>query len=150
MPQRDDFPEQVKRALSARVGNLCLNPDCRALTSGPHDDAAKAVNLDLAAYVTAAAPGGPRYDASVTPEQRAAAENAIWLCQNCAKLVDNDPSRFSVDLLRESEVQAEEHARERVGRTAGPSTAGAIYNINIDRSITGGFGAGDGVQIGGR
>jgi hypothetical protein len=36
----------------------------------------------------AASRGGPRYDASLTPEDRANATNAIWLCQNCAKLIE--------------------------------------------------------------
>lgn len=30
----DDFSEPVKRALASRVGNLCSNPECRALASG--------------------------------------------------------------------------------------------------------------------
>ena len=48
---------------------------------------------------TGASPGGPRYKVSLTPEQRKSPENGIWLCQNCAKLVDNDPVRYTVELL---------------------------------------------------
>lgn len=44
---RDDFAEDVKRTLAARVGNVCSNPDCRALTSGPQDDSAKALNVRI-------------------------------------------------------------------------------------------------------
>jgi hypothetical protein len=139
MPQRDDFPEQVKRALSARVGNICSNPHCRALTSGPHEEAAKAVNLGVAAHITAAAPDGPRYDATSAAEERASPENAIWLCHNCAKLIDNDPGRFTVELLRRWRTEAEEHARSRVGKTASPAPTGPIHNITIDRSIVGGL-----------
>jgi hypothetical protein len=123
MSQRDDFSEHVKRALAARVGNLCSNPDCRALTSGPHEDAAKAVNLGVAAHITAAAPSGPRYDASLTPEQRAAIENAIWLCQSCAKLIDSDPVRFPVTLLLDWKSMAEAEARTRLGKAAVPPKA---------------------------
>ena len=123
MSQRDDFSEPVKRALAARVGNLCSNPDCRALTSGPHEDAARAVNLGVAAHITAAAPGGPRYDATLTPEQRAAIENAIWLCQTCAKLIDNDPVRFPVTLLLDWKSTAEAEARTRLGKAAVPPKA---------------------------
>src|SRR5690348_11630549 len=118
MPQRDDFSESVKRALAARVGNLCSNPGCRALTSGPHEDVTKAVNPGVAAHITAAAPGGPRYDATLTAEQRAAIENALWLCQNCAKLIDSDPVRFPVALLQGWKAQAEYAARSGMGKAA--------------------------------
>jgi hypothetical protein len=114
----DDFSEPVKRALASRVGNLCSNPNCRALTSGPQDDPAKAVNLGVAAHITAASSGGPRYDAELLPEERSGPSNGIWLCQNCAKLVDNDATRFTVELLKKWKSAAETEARNRVGKTA--------------------------------
>src|SRR6266567_5611553 len=97
----DDFSEAVKRLLASRVGNLCSNPGCRALTSGPQDDPAKAVNIGVAAHITAASAGGPRYDPDLLPEERSAPSNGIWLCQNCGKLVDNDPTRFSTEILKQ-------------------------------------------------
>jgi hypothetical protein len=114
----DDFSEQVKRALASRVGNLCSNPECRALTSGPQEDLAKALNIGVAAHITAASRGGPRYDPELLPEERSAPSNGLWLCQNCAKLVDNDASRFTVSILRDWKVSAENDARSRVGKTA--------------------------------
>jgi hypothetical protein len=114
----DDFSEPVKRVLAARVGNLCSNPGCRALTSGPQADAAKAINLGVAAHITAASPAGPRYDRHLVPEERAAPGNGIWLCQNCSKLVDNDVTQFSVEVLTKWKTAAEEGARDRVGKTA--------------------------------
>src|SRR6266568_3374531 len=83
----DDFSEAVKSLLASRVGNLCSIPGCRALTIGPQDDPTKAVNVGVAAHITAASPGGPRYDPGLSPEERRAPSNGIWLCQNCAKLV---------------------------------------------------------------
>jgi len=121
----DDFCDPVKRALASRVGNLCSNPACRALTSGPQEDPAKAVNLGVAAHITAASPGGPRYDAEILPDERSGPSNGVWLCQNCAKLVDNDPVRFTVDLLLKWKSTAEADARNRVGRTATSGSAAA-------------------------
>ncbi len=114
----DDFSDTVKKALAARVGHLCSNPECRALTSGPQDDSAKAVNIGVAAHITAASPGGPRYDPDLLPEERSAPSNGIWLCQNCAKLIDNDPTRFTVEVLKKWKTDAEEEAKTRVGKTA--------------------------------
>jgi len=75
----DDFSEQVKRAVAARAGNLCSNPECRASTSGPQDDPSKSVNLGVAAHITAASPGGPRYDPGLSPEERSSAQNGMHL-----------------------------------------------------------------------
>jgi hypothetical protein len=112
----DDFSEQVKRILASRVANLCSKPDCRAPTSGPQVDPAKALNVGVAAHITAASPGGPRYDPSLSPEERSGHENGIWLCQNDAKLVDNDSIRFTADQLRKWKRDAEQEAFDRIGR----------------------------------
>jgi hypothetical protein len=53
------------------------------------------VNIGVAAHISAASPGGARYEADLSPEQRADSSNGIWLCQTCAKLIDNDSIRFS-------------------------------------------------------
>ena len=115
---RDDFTEDVKRALASRVGNRCSNPDCRALTSGPQVDTAKALNVGVAAHITAASSGGPRYDPSLNPDQRSHANNGIWLCQTHAKLVDNDTLRYPPGLLHDWKAKAEEVALSEVGKTA--------------------------------
>jgi hypothetical protein len=121
MSRRDDFSETVKRTVAERVGRLCCNPDCRVATSGPQVDPSKTLNVGVASHVTAAAPGGPRYDASLTAEQRSAVENAIWLCQNCGKLVDNDANRFPADLLRAWKVLAENDALQNIGKRRKPA-----------------------------
>src|SRR4051812_1246686 len=111
---RDDFSPAVKVILAKRVGSRCSNPDCRQLTCGPQVDATKAVNVGVASHVTAASPGGPRYDASLTPEERAHPNNGVWLCQKCGKLVDNDATRYPEPLLREWKTRAEEAALREV------------------------------------
>lgn len=114
---RDDFTEEAKRTLAARVNSCCSNPDCQAQTTGPQDDSAKAVNVGVAAHVTAASQGGPRYNPALTPEQRRHLDNGIWLCQNCAKLVDSDLLRFTETLLRAWKMVAEDRARNSLGKT---------------------------------
>jgi len=114
---REEFTEDVKRSAAARVGNRCSNPECRALTSGPQEDPTKALNVGVAAHITAASPPGPRYAARLTAEARRHPDNAIWLCQTCAKLVDNDPQRFTVEDLRSWKRQAEAVALTAVGKT---------------------------------
>jgi hypothetical protein len=97
--QRDEFPQAIKEVLAKRAGQRCSNPTCVGPTSGPHADESKAINLGVAAHITAAAPGGPRYNPNLSPEERAAISNGIWLCQTCAKLVDSDTATYPEERL---------------------------------------------------
>jgi hypothetical protein len=112
---RDDFPKAILETLAKRVAYRCSNPTCRKPTSGPHTSEAKAINVGVAAHIAAASPGGPRYDPAMSSDQRRAAENGIWLCQTCGKLIDNDQVRYSVSVLREWRQKAEEAALEGIG-----------------------------------
>ena len=107
---RDEFTVAIKDTLAKRVALKCSNPSCRVATSGPHSEAQRFVNVGVASHITAAAPGGPRYDASLAAEVRASIENAIWLCQTCAKLIDSDTERFSDQILRSWKIAAEVEA----------------------------------------
>jgi hypothetical protein len=100
LKMRDDFPLPVKETLAKRVSFRCSNPGCRQPTSGPQDDPAKAINVGVAAHITAASPDGPRYDPAFTVETRSSAVNGIWLCQSCGKLVDNDTERYTIAVLQ--------------------------------------------------
>ena len=75
---RDEFSQPTKDALAKRVGFCCSNPSCKKLTSGPHSDPAKSLNIGVAAHMTAAASGGPRYDGSLSSADRKAPENGIF------------------------------------------------------------------------
>lgn len=132
---RDDFPESVKRAIAARVGNRCSNPGCRAPTSGPKDDPTGAINVGVAAHITAAAPGGPRYDGSLSPEQRKHPSNAIWLCQTCADLVDEDSDCFTVELLQTWKKRAEDAALREIGKNVIPPRGFPVLQIDVPEAL---------------
>lgn len=112
---RDDFPRATVEVLAKRAGQRCSNPSCRGLTSGAHSSANKAIVIGVAAHIAAAAPGGPRYDSTMTREQRLAPENGIWLCQTCAKLVDSDIQRFSTADLHAWKARAELESQLAMG-----------------------------------
>jgi hypothetical protein len=114
---RDEFPRSVKGILAARVSYRCSNPACRASTSGPQLDDEGFVNVGVAAHITAASPGGPRFDPALSAEERTAIDNAIWVCQNCAKMIDSDIKRFSVQILHQWKRKAEYVAFEELGKT---------------------------------
>lgn len=118
VPPRIEFSEATKRVIGERVNYLCSSPSCGVGTLGPRSEPGKSVKLGVAAHITAAASGGPRYEATLTDEQRASAENGIWLCQNCAKLIDNDAPRFPTDLLKHWKFSAEKIAEGSIGKIA--------------------------------
>ena len=126
MSNRDDFPANVRDQIARRAGFRCSRPGCTRHTSGPQDDPNRSVNVGVAAHMAAASPGGPRPDPSMSPEQRTSAENGIWLCQVCAKLVDNDPIRFPIEKLRDWKKRAEERARRAVDGGPDPDEPGAM------------------------
>src|SRR5919109_3375127 len=98
---RDEFRRDTIDVLAKRVGVRCSNPVCRRVTTGPRSDSYRIVNIGVAAHITAATAAGPRFDGALTVEQRRSIDNGIWLCQNCAKLIGNDPARYSVEILSE-------------------------------------------------
>ena len=114
MANRDDFSAKLKEALARRVGYHCSNPTCQKLTIGPSTNPMGTVNIGVAAHITAAARGGKRYDPNLTPEERRAFDNGIWLCQNCAKLIDSDEQKYTIDVLRNWKIEAENNARNNL------------------------------------
>lgn len=63
--------------------------------------------VGVAAHITAAAPGGPRYDPALTSEERSRHSNGIWLCEIHGKAVDTDADHFTVEMLRKWKQTAE-------------------------------------------
>lgn len=113
---RDEFLPKVKDVLAKRVSFCCSNPECGMSTVGPHSDIGSVTNIGVAAHITAASPDGPRYNSDISTEQRKSLDNGIWLCQSCAKLIDSDPAKFTIDLLAEWKTLAERKAADRLNR----------------------------------
>jgi len=137
---RDDFSVLTRDRLAKRVGVRCSNPSCRKLTTGPRTESTHIINIGVAAHITAAASGGPRFDSSLSSERRESPENGIWLCQNCAKMIDNDPARYSTEFLRAWKADAEASTlAELEGKpAASPTDLSAEIDISYkDKRITG-------------
>ena len=107
---RDEFKKPVKEDLARRVSYECSNPECRARTLGPKQASTGFVNLGVAAHIAAAAAGGPRYDVTMSSDERSAFGNGIWLCLVCSVLVDRDVDAYPVKLLQDWKQKAEARA----------------------------------------
>ncbi|WP_147411236.1 hypothetical protein [Pseudomonas cavernicola] len=115
-PKRDDFTPTTIRALKDAAGNICSKPDCLVFTAGSKELNDGPMSIGIAAHITAAAPGGPRYDGTLTKEERRAVSNGIWLCQNHARQIDVDPVPFPVELLKKWKAKAEQRSNAMVGQ----------------------------------
>lgn len=114
---RDDFLDNTKRLLRNRVGGRCSNPECRVPTDAPSEEGPEKINsIGKAAHITAAAPGGPRYNPALKPDERKSIHNGMWLCANCADKIDKDEKTYTVALLHEWKEKAEENAKREQGK----------------------------------
>ncbi len=111
---RDNFSKPTTDILAKRVGYLCSNPACRQLTIGSNEIATKSTSIGIAAHITAASAGGPRYDSTISSDQRSQIDNGIWLCSNCAMLIDKDEKQYTVDVLSNWKLAAEEESRQKL------------------------------------
>ena len=105
---RDEFSPSTKRAIERQARGHCSNPACRRLTHAATSDGAGEINIGQASHICAAAPGGPRYNAQMTSDERAAADNGIWLCDVHGRAVDAKDSKFTVEELRRWKRQTNE------------------------------------------
>jgi hypothetical protein len=101
MSDRDDFSAQTKRFVALRAGYRCSFADCSQLTVGPSDESPTSyTSIGEAAHISGAAPGGPRYVSTMSAEERAGIDNAIWLCVQHARVIDRDTHTFTLEVLQ--------------------------------------------------
>lgn len=75
---------------------------------------------------------GARYDPRMTAARRRDSRNGIWACQNHAKLIDNDPRRYTVTRLRQLKRKAESEARNALDEPRRRrSRSGSPRNVHL-------------------
>lgn len=126
-----DFKARTKSILAKRSGYRCNNPECRRMTVGAHSDPNKFVSLGQACHIEAASPGGPRYNPTLSTEERQKVSNGIWLCYSCAKLIDSDPDRFTVDVLNGWKTFAEDWNLRNAAMQSIPESTHVISVTNV-------------------
>lgn len=112
----DRFKQPIITTLAKRAANRCSNPDCGAFTTGPAEDRSTSINVGVAAHIFGARPGSARYNSLMTSIERSSITNAIWLCANCHKMIDDDPEKFPSGLLFEWLSNHEKTVGELIGK----------------------------------
>lgn len=103
----NEFTKRTRETLAKRAGQCCSNPYCNKTTTGPHSATDKAVDVGEAAHIRGAhpgkgsRPGSKRFDPTMISAERSNITNGIWLCRTCAKLIDSDEMKYTVEVLYE-------------------------------------------------
>ena len=100
--------------MAKRVAYKCSNPQFQKPTIGSNESSKGTVSVGEAAHICAASPDGKRYDHNMTSEEIASVDNGIWLCRNCAEMIDKDEQYFSVELLQTWKRLAEIEANQNI------------------------------------
>lgn len=111
---RDDFPARIRHQIEKKSAYRCSNPACLRMLIGPSEDFEKVVYMGVVAHICAAAPKGPRYDPSMTAEERCSEANGLLLCKYCAALIDVDEDSYPPELLRMWKQQAYQRAFDQL------------------------------------
>lgn len=111
MTKRDEFLGATRDVLAERCGLRCSYLGCSNATAGPSRESESAVaRTGVACHITAAAPGGKRYDPKLSPEERRSVSNAIWMCSTHSVEIDRDEARYTVSVLNHWKKIAEARA----------------------------------------
>jgi hypothetical protein len=105
--------ELNKRLLAFRSGNRCAFSECTSNLSSDLDDP-NPVTLGEVAHIKGENPGSPRYDDTMTDEERNDLPNLLYLCPNHHTLIDKQHESFSVEDLLKMKQDHENRVRELI------------------------------------
>lgn len=138
--KRDNFSPKVSEILKKRAAFICSSPECKIMTIAPSiTDEEKFQYIGVCAHITAAKEGGPRFDKSLTNQQRADSKNGIFLCNNCATKIDkNNGADYSYDLLNEWKIEHENWILKNLNKSIkeNPTNTLQVNSINQLGGIT--------------
>lgn len=109
-----NFSKPTREQLAMSANFRCARPGCGLVTHFYDPTEGKTINIQgQAAHIHAASLRGPRFDLELTDSQVKHYDNGVWLCANCATLIDRLPADYPPEMLR----SWQEDAVERIRRT---------------------------------
>lgn len=110
------IPVRDQRILCTRSGNRCAMSEChKVLVVGKTGDDRESLVAQMA-HIKGERSTAPRYDASMTDSERNSYGNLILVCNNCHKVIDDQPITYSVERLHEIKSQHEKWVVESTGK----------------------------------
>lgn len=109
---RQNFSYLTRWQLAMSVNFRCARPGCGLVTHFYDPAKGETINIQgQAAHIHAASPNGPRHEPGLTAEQIKSFSNGVWLCANCATLIDRLPVEHPSELLQLWHADAVERIR---------------------------------------
>lgn len=87
-----------KHIVIAQSGNICAFPGCDQ-TLVVEEEGSRSAVIGVFAHIRGENQGAARYDKDMTDEERNSSDNLIFLCQNHHKIIDDQPTIYTVDEL---------------------------------------------------
>jgi hypothetical protein len=127
-PLGRDVPDRTRLFLFVRAGGRCEFDGCNAYLIQHHLTNADGIFAQMA-HIWAFSDGGPR--AKPTAVEKHASSNLMLLCSPCHKLVDDDPARFTADVLRAHKKAHEDRMFTLTDAKPDRSTVGFVLRARI-------------------
>lgn len=95
------IPVKDQKILCVRSGNRCANPECRKILVINKTDNDNESLVAQMAHIAGEKEDAPRYEESMTDKERNSYTNLILVCNNCHKMIDDQPHTYTVEKLHE-------------------------------------------------
>lgn len=116
----------IKR-LFAVSGNQCAFPGCESQLV----DLASGTVTGEICHIKAKSPNGPRYDPNQTDEERHGFDNLILMCPSHHKIIDDDPTTYTVEKLLQYKTQ---HESQHAGGLEPPDDVARQFLEQLDKT----------------
>jgi len=126
---------KTHKMLWGRSGNLCAFPDCKkelAMDISETDDTSI---VGEEAHIVAKEIDGPRGESPLTPEQRDKYNNLILMCSIHHKVIDDQPTKYSVELLHDYKEKHENWIKQNLKVDNIKQREDEIYASYIDEFL---------------
>jgi len=116
--------EKDKKHLGWKSGDRCAISTCRRELIIDTVGSDSSSIIGEMAHIKGENPGSARYDPNMTDKERNSYSNLILLCNVCHKIVDDNPTEYTVEKIQEIKRDHEKYIRE--------STAISVIDVTAE------------------
>jgi hypothetical protein len=131
--QRIEFTQAIKQIVAERAGHHCSFRDCNSSTIGPNPgNSRSSIRNGHACHIYPASGSGPRSALTPPDFDLGSLENAIWMCETHASLIDKDGG-FPYPPLVLFKLRDQAENRAAVSQRSSSSGSPAIDYLSVHR-----------------
>lgn len=118
-----------------RSGNICAFPGCKKVLVTDESETDDPSLIGEEAHIVAKKPNEPRGNSTLTKAQRDKYDNLILLCSNHHKIIDDQPAKYTIELLKQYKLDHEEWVKSSLKMDKSKQKGDEIYSTYIDKII---------------